>query len=182
MHPWEAPLIKIRFRLPHNCISPPIYPRNYPFQVRINVVELSRTQDGFRSTQMMNIADFRWTHHANTPMPATPTSMQRFLSPPPLKSCNKLTLVNRQTNKTLMFWDSQSIRTSSWNAQIRAYKIMIWVEEAITKGSNPGFSVQIGKAAFMKEMLFRQPEERHLSTTCFARPLSPKGTRQYTTS
>ena len=97
-YPWEAPPTTIRFRLPHNCISPPIYPRNYPFQVRINVVELSRTQDGFRSTQMMNIADFRWTHHANTPTPATPTSMQRFLSPPPLKSCNKLTLVNRQTN------------------------------------------------------------------------------------
>ena len=136
----------------------------------------------FICMQCLDLFTTRWTPPANTRMPATPTSMQRFLSPQPLKSCNKLTLVNRQTNKTLMFWDSQSIRTSSWNAQIGAYKIMIWVEEAITKGSNPGFSVQIWKAAFMKEMLFRQPEERHLSTTCFARPLSPKGTRQYTTS
>ena len=76
----------------------PYTPEITPSRCVLFIVELSRTQDGFRSTQMMNIADFRWTHHANTPMPATPTSMQRFLSPPPLKSCNKLTLVNRQTN------------------------------------------------------------------------------------
>ena len=80
----------------------PYTPEITPSRYVLFIVELSRTQDGFRSTQTTNIADFRWTHHANTPTPATPTSMQRFLSPPPLKSCNKLTLVNRQTNNVLI--------------------------------------------------------------------------------
>ena len=42
---------------------------------------------------------------ANTQMLATHTSMQRFLSRQPLKSCNKLTLVNRQTNNAMICFE-----------------------------------------------------------------------------